>query len=607
VFLREIGQEQLGQAKGWAALYNYVLLKNERLYNSVEDRLPDFTAEYFKGMGDRENILSRVKFHIQPIIDIHLHSNLEQEFEANSDMAFIYIFSLIAFFIVLVAAVNFINITMAQALKRMREVGVRKVLGARKYQLIFQITGESIIYVLIAIIISILIIQTFLPLYNSLSGKQYIFSTFIDRSNIILISSIIIFLGFLMCLYPAIFISRFQAVQSLKGLRDPLSANARTRKGLVIFQFAISTFLIFATIVTIKQFDFFINKKLGFDKENVIAIQLNNDLQQLAINNPETLKNEIKKIPSIIAISSVSNLSGDRLSIEHLRVEGAPDIKDRSQFRFIRVDRDYLKVLNLDIVQGKDFSNLSENKSAFIINEKAAKILQIDDPVGRMASGIFGTEGEIVGVVRDFHFASLHTSIEPLVIEHFPRSHKLKSALTAYLLVKLAGSNIHSSIREINTTINTIAPGSLFIYSFVEDDLRKLYHSEQRMSNLFKAFALTAIFISCLGLFGLSSYAAQLRIKEIGIRKTLGASIFNILYMLSRNYFVWILAANIIALPLSWIFVHDWLQNFAYQTQIGGLPFIITILILFFVTSLTVGYHALKTALTNPVEALRYE
>jgi putative ABC transport system permease protein len=607
VFLREIGQEQLGQAKGWAALYNYVLLKGDHLQASVEEKLPDFTVNFFGQTDDAENFLSRVQFHIQPIVDIHLGSKLEQEFEANSDMAFIYIFSLIAIFIILVAAVNFVNITMAQALKRIREFGVRKVLGVRKFQLIGQITGESLFYVLTAIIISLLLIQMFLPLYNSLAGKQYIFTTFLYRSNIIMMSGIILFLAFITCLYPATFVSRFHPIQSLKGLRNPLSATARTRKGLVIFQFAISTFLIFATIITIKQFDYFINKKLGFDKENIIAIKLNNDLHQLATKNPSVLKYELNKIPSVSASSIVSNLSGDRLSVESLQVEGAPDVRGRSQFRFIRVDKDYSSVLNLNILQGKDFSNLTENKSAFLINETAAKILQLENPVGKIASGVFGTEGKIVGVVQDFHFASLHNSIEPLVIEHFPRSHKLKSALTAYILVKITGANLQSIIDEIETTIHNLAPGSMFTYSFIEEDLHKLYHSEQRMSNLFKAFALTAIFISCLGLFGLSSYSAQLRIKEVGIRKTLGASLFNILYILSKKYFLWILIANVIALPLGWLFVRDWLHNFAYQTEIGSTPFIITIVILFFVTVLTVGYHALKAALSNPVEALRYE
>jgi len=607
VFLWEIGQEQLGQAKGWAALYNYVLLKDNHLLATVEEKLPDFTVNFFGQIDDAKNILSRVQFHIQPIVDIHLGSKLEQEFEANSDMAFIYIFSLITFFIILVAAVNFVNITMAQALKRIREFGVRKVLGVRKFQLIGQIIGESLIYVVIAISISLVLIQMFLPLYNSLAGKQYIFTTFLYRSNIMMISGIILFLAFIICLYPAIFVSRFHPIQSLKGLRNPLSATARTRKGLVVFQFAISTFLIFATIITIKQFDFFINKKLGFDKENIVAITLNNDLQQLATKNPSALKYKLNKIPSVSATSVVSNLSGDRLSIESLQVEGAPDVRERSQFRFIRVDEDYPSVLNLNILQGQNFSSLTENMSAFLINERAAKILQVEDPVGRMASGVFGTEGKIVGVVQDFHFASLHNTIEPLVIEYFPRSHKLKSALTAYMLVKITGSNLQSSIDDIQKAITDIAPGSLFNYSFVEEDLLKLYHAEQRMSNLFKAFALTAIFISCLGLFGLSSYSAQLRIKEVGIRKTLGASLFNIFYLLSRKYFIWILVANVIALPLGWFFVREWLQNFAYRTQIGGLPFIITIAILFFVTLLTVGYHALRTALSNPVESLRYE
>jgi putative ABC transport system permease protein len=607
VFLREIGQEQLGQAKGWAALYNYVLLKDNHLLANVEEKLPDFTVNFFGQSDDAVNFLSRVQFHIQPIISIHLSSKLEQEFEANSDMAFIYIFSLIAIFIILVAAVNFVNITMAQAMKRMREFGVRKILGVRKFQLIGQITGESLIYVVLAIIISLFLIQMFLPLYNSLSGKQYIFTTFLYHSNIGFISGIILFLGFITCLYPAFYISQFHPIQSLKGLRDPLSAAARTRQGLVVFQFATSTFLIFATIITIKQFDFFLNKKLGFDKENVIAIQLNNDLQQMATKNPEVIKNELKKIPTVSAISVVSNLAGERLSIEHLQVEGALDVSERSQFRFIRVDKDYPSVLNLKIMLGNDFSEQNENKSAFLINEKAAKILQIDDPVGRTASGVFDTEGKIVGVVKDFHFASLHTSIEPLVIEHFPLSHKLKSALTAYILVKITGSNLQTSIEAIQTTINTIAPATLFNYSFLEEDLKKLYHSEQQMSNLFKAFALTAIFISCLGLFGLSSYSVQLRIKEVGIRKTLGASLFNILYLLSRKYFIWIMIANLIALPLGWFFVREWLHNFAYQTEIGAIPIVITILILFLVTLITVGYHALKTALANPVEALRYE
>jgi putative ABC transport system permease protein len=607
VFLREIGQEHLGQAKGWAALYNYVLLKNQNLYPIVEKKLSDFTVNFFGEDDIPENILSQVQFHIQPIVDIHLKSKLEQEFETNSDMTFVYIFSLIAFFIVIVAAINFVNITMAQSLKRMREFGVRKVLGVRKYQLIGQITSESLIFVVIAILISLLLIQMFLPIYNFLAGKQYLFLTFLYRSDIIVISGIILLLGLITCLYPAIFISRFHPIQSLKGLRDPLSVTAKTRKGLVIFQFTISTFLIFATIITIKQFDFFLNKQLGFDKENVIAIQLNNDLQNLATKNPDAIKFELKKIPSVASISIVSNLSGERLSIESLRVEGAPDVRDRRQFRFIRVDKDYPDVLNLKLIEGKGFDNLTENKSAFLINESAAKALQIDDPVGRNASGVFGTKGKIVGVVRDFHFASLHNSIEPLVIEHFPLSHQLKSALTAYILVKINESSLQSTIEDIESAIKKIAPSTLFTYSFVEEDLKKLYDAEQRMSNLFKAFALTAIFISCLGLFGLSSYSTQLRIKEVGIRKILGASFSSLLYLLSKKYFIWILIANLIALPLGWFFMNNWLQNFAYKTEIGSIPFIITLILLFFVTLLTVGYHAVKTVMANPVMALRYE
>ena len=266
VFLREIGQEQLGQAKGWAALYNYVLLKDKNLITNVEEKLPDFTAEYFQGMGSREEILSRVQFHLQPIVDIHLHSKLEQEFKANSDIAFIYIFLAIAFCIMLVAAVNFINITTAQALKRMREVGVRKVLGVGRPGLIGQIVGESFLYIFIAIVISLFLIQLFLPFYNSLSGKQYEFASVFQKANIPLLFVIILVFGLLASFYPAIFISGFNPIQSIKGIRDPLSTAARSRKGLVIFQFTISIFMIFGTIITYQQMEYFKNKNLGFDK-----------------------------------------------------------------------------------------------------------------------------------------------------------------------------------------------------------------------------------------------------------------------------------------------------------------------------------------------------
>jgi putative ABC transport system permease protein len=420
IFLREIGQERLAQAKGWAALYNYVLLKDKNLTSNVEAKLPDFTVEYFQGMGSREEILSRAQFHLQPIVEIHLHSKLEQEFRVNSDMAFIYIFSAIAFFIMLVVAVNFINFATAQALKRMREVGVRKVLGVRRLQLIGQIIGESFLFVFIAIGIGLFLMHLFLPFYNSLSGKAYVFANVFQKTNILLFFGIILLFGLLASLYPAVFVSGFNPVQSIKGVRDPLSTAAKSRKGLVIFQFAISIFMIFGTIITYQQMEYFKNKNLGFDKENVIAIQLNNDLQQLAITNPTTLKSELLKNPAISTSSVVSNIPGDRLSVEPLFVDGAPDINERGQFRFIRVDKDYPQVLNLQITKGRDFSNALENRSAFIINERAAQALQVADPIGRMASTVFGTRGEIVGVVEDFNFASLHNIINHWLLNIFP-------------------------------------------------------------------------------------------------------------------------------------------------------------------------------------------
>ena len=606
-FLRSIGKEDMATARGWAALYNYVLLYNSDLIHDVKSRLPDFTADHFAGRGSREEVLSNLKLKFQPIVDIHLYSKLEQEIKANSDVANIYIFSAIALFIIIIAGVNFVNISTAQTLKRLREIGVRKVLGASKPQLIKQIFAESFLLIFISTIIALLLLETFLPFYNELTGKYYTFSDVFVTTNASSFIGIILLFGIIASLYPALFVSGFNPIQSIKGLRDPYSTAVKTRKGLVIFQFAISVFMIFSTIITYQQMVYFKNTRLGFDKENLLVIKLNNDLQQMAIKNPGTLKNELYQNPSIIKASVVSNLPGDRLSIESLDVEGAPPRDIRSQFRFIRVDSDYLQVLNLTLTKGRDFSEASANASVFIINEKAAKDLKLNNPIGRMAKTVFGNKGEIVGVVKDFHFASLHNVVEPLTIELFPSEHQMISVFCNYLLVRIKRENISETLDYLKTKIKKIAPASLFNYSFLDQDLNRLYDSENQMSNMFKAFAIFAILISCLGLFGLSSYSSQLRVKEIGVRKVLGASILNIVNLLSKNFMIWILMANLIALPLGWIFMSNWLNNFAYRIEISVMTFILTIILTICVALLTVSYQSVKVATADPVNSLRYE
>jgi len=606
-FLRGMGREDMATIRGWAALYNYVLLKDKNLKPAADARFPDFTAEHFAGRGAKEEVISRIKFKLQPIVDIHLHSKLEQEIKANSDINYVYIFSAIALFIMIIAGVNYVNITTAQALKRMKEVGVRKILGARYHQLYIQIIGESLLLIFITTLIALLLLEAFLPLYNEITGKYYIFTDIFSITNTIIFVSLILTFGIIASVYPAFYISNFNPVQSIKGIREPFSSAAKTREGLVIFQFAISVFMIFSTIIIYQQMNYFVNTNLGFDKENVLTIKLNNELQLQAIKNPETLKNELYENPSILSASVVSNMPGDRLSVEHLRVDGAGDINERIQFRFVRTDIDYLKTLNLELIDGRDFTESSATNSAFIISEQAAKELKIDEPVGRMGLGVFGTRGEIVGVVKDFHFSSLQNIIEPLVIEYFPAEHQMKSVFSNYLLLKITGDNIPETLDFIKTKIEKIAPASLFVYSFLEQDLNKLYESESHVSDMFKAFALFAIFISCLGLFGLSSFSAQLRVKEIGVRKALGASVANIVGLLSKNYMLWILIANAIALPLAWIFMGSWLNSFAYRIQIGLFAFVFSIVISLGLALVTVSYQAIKAAYSNPVDSLRYE
>lgn len=275
--------------------------------------------------------------------------------------------------------------------------------------------------------------------------------------------------------------------------------------------------------------------------------------------------------------------------------------------RFVRVDEDFINTLNIDIIEGRDFSQISPNLGAFILNESAVKALNLKEPIGQMATTLFGTKGEIVGIVKDFHFASLHNIIEPLVIEYLPINSEFRSLAITYLLVKIQGSSIPEALEFLETKVGEIAPGSLFIYSFLDDNLNRLYESENRMSNIFKAFTLFAIFISCLGLFGLSAYSAELRTKEVGVRKVLGASVTNIVLHLSKEFVIWVIVANIIALPVAGYFMHTWLQNFAYQTNISLSIFIMSGILALAIALITVSYQAVKAGTANPVDSLRYE
>ena len=605
--LNKSGMGDFLNSRGWAGMYTYILLNENSTIKQVKDKLTEFAVDFYSDFGTKEEILANNKLHLQSIKDIHLYSNLEQEMGPNSDIAYVYIFSTIALFVLMIAIVNYVNISTAQALKRMKEVGVRKLLGARKPQLIKQFLGESFLLTIAAAVVAVELYNISIPFYNNLSGKSLNFIQILTPVNIAFMLLIIVLVGTLSGLYPAFFISNFKPIESLKGIKNPKSSAAKIRKGLVIFQFVVSVFLIFSTIIIYRQMVYFRTKDLGFDKNKVIAIKLSGDLREGAVKNPKALKTELLRHSAVSSVSIVSNLPGERLSVESLRPESFPDDKELPAMRFMRVDESFLSALNIDIIEGRDFSEISPNLSAFVLNESAVKALNLKKPIGQMATTLLGNKGEIIGIVKDFHFASLHNVIEPLVLE-FNTNIEFWNLITTYLLVKIQGSSIPVTLEFLGAKVKEIEPESLFIYSFLDDNLNRLYQSEDRMSNIFKAFTLFAIFISCLGLFGLSAYSAELRTKEVGVRKVLGASVSNVVLHLSKEFVILVIVANIIALPIAWYFMHTWLQDFAYRIiSIGFGTFLLATALALAVALITVSYQAIKAACANPVDALKYE
>jgi len=598
--MKEQGAEDWMVSRGWAWFYTYVLIRENQSVDTVRAKMPDFTARFYQEFGTREEILSRTELHLQPIMDIHLYSRLEQEMGPNSNIIYVYVFACVALFILLIAGVNFINIATAQAFKRMKEVGVRKVLGAVRFQLQKQFLGESYIMALIAAAFALVIFDIALPYYNQLAGKDLSFVRILTPENIGVLVLIVLLVGTLAGLYPAFFMSKFKPVNTLKNLKDPKSSVTMIRKGLVIFQFVISIFMIFSTITIYRQLDLFQNMNLGFEREKLVAVNLYGGLRRNIVQNTEVLKTEFMRNPAITGVTVISTLPGDRFSVENLRPEGTPEDKDLPSMRYLRVDENFLGILNIQLKDGRNFIRRAEYKPEFILNETAAQALELKKPVGEMGSNFRGTNAEIVGVVKDFNFASLHDIIEPLVLEYNP-------AWAGYLLIKFQGNNTADVLEFLETKAKEIAPGTLFMYTFVDEHLNRLYEGENRVSDIFQAFSLLAIFISCLGLFGLSAYSAEIRTKEIGVRKVVGATVGNIVVLLTKEFTIWILAAAVIAWPLAYYAMKNWLQNFAYRIDIDVWAFVLSGIVTIVVALLTVSYQSIKAAIANPIDSLRYE
>lgn len=581
----------------WLSYLTYILLRKDADPRALEGK---FTASmgrhYKKELGTDWTAKNRL--FLQPLSRIHLYSHRVGEIEANSDIKYIYIFSAIALLILVMSCINYMNLATARSARRSREVGIRKVVGAKRKQLIRQFLGESLVLTFIALIIAVFMVETLLPAFNSLIERNL--SLNLQKNSTVLLG-IFVFVGLLAGSYPALAISSFKPVTVIKGKYTSGPTGSALRNFLVVIQFSISIILVVCTLVVKNQLSFIKNRDPGYTKDRIVVVNIKDKEARKKIT---ALKTRLLQHPNILSVSSSSSLPHDVDSLQTMSWPGKPaDVKALMYGCY--VDYDFIDLYGIKILKGRNFSRdfPSDKQGAYLLNESAVKSLGWETPVGKdfFGEGEEKFRGKIVGVVKDFHLLSFHNKIEPLYLCLKPGMY------SDYLSVKIRGNNIPGTIKFLEENMKTFSPAYPFEYSFFDDIFDSVYRTEQKLGDAFGIFAFTAILIACLGLFGLASLSAESRTREIGIRKVLGATVTNVILMLSKEFTRWVLLANIIAWPTAYYFMNNWLKNFAYRATLGIEIFILSGLLALLIALGTISFQSIRAASANPVESLRYE
>jgi len=591
-------------------VHTYVLVRkgvtagqlNDKIFAVTEKHVSPLINEAFH-VSYKDFIKSGndFSFVFVPLPDIHLFSeSVFNELKDSGSINSVYLFSAIALFILMLACINFVNLSTAKSARRANEIGVRKVLGSDKTQLVRQFLSESIIFCFIAVLIAVMIIEFVLPLFNDLTGKKL---TMDYLGNIYVIPSIIIFtvlIGTVAGIYPALMLANYKPVMVLKGKVHRGKNKNFLRKGLVVFQFAISIMLIAGTLIIYNQMEYIKNKNLGFDKDQVLVIQNIANLGQQQFTFADDLRN----------YKSIKNLSLSRglpdFSLEaNIYRKGDGSNEDQTLVT-LRADYNFLDTYGIKLKEGRYFSNdYSTDSVSILFNESAVKKLGYTNTVNESISLLNGEDGNptftVIGVVKDFHLQSLKDEIRPAAII------LLKKPAATFLSIKISPANTEETIKFLQGKWKEYGQSNPLEYSFFDDNYNELYHTEIQTSKVFTVFAVLAILIACLGLFGLAAYTAEQRTKEIGIRKVLGSSVMQIIILLSKEFVKWVLISNIIAWPVAYLIMDKWLDEFAYRINIGISAFIITGFAALIIAILTISYQAVKAALSDPVKSLKYE
>ena len=586
--------------------YTYVLLKNASDAAKLEAGLPGFVKTH---IGKDAN----PQYFLQRLTDIHLRSDLSGELEANGDIRYVYIFSAVALIILFIAGINYTNLTTARALDRAREVGMRKVIGAGRGQLVAQFLGESLLIALLALVVACGLVALSMPFFNQLAGKALTFPLLSDGRLLPGLLAFAGLLGVLAGLYPALLLSGFRLTQVLKGKVTLAGRGALgLRKGLVVFQFAASIALIAGTLLIQGQLDYIRTKKLGINPAQVVTVRLG----PVAGKYP-ALRTELLRSPHVVSVGAIANdlVSGGSNWSQYKVEDGAE--REEVNIPTMEIDYDLLPAMQARIVAGRGFSRdfPTDSTAAYLVNESAARLLGLNKPVGRRISGNVYFQDEkgnmvrvrkqatIVGVVQNFHFASLHSEIKPVVFS-LPYN---KTATPGRMHVRISGKDVPAAVTHLEKVWARFDPENPVVYSFMDEDVDQLYRAEARFLQVFTTFAGLAILIAGLGVLGLASLTTAQRTREIGIRKVLGASVGQITALLSKDFLRLVAVSNLVAWPVAWYAMRQWLDGFAYRTPVNGWPFVLAGLAALAIALLTVSFQSIRAALANPVKSLRSE
>jgi putative ABC transport system permease protein len=577
--------------------YTYLLLPANYPYHSLEPRI---NAVIGKAMAqERKESGLWYDFKLQPLTDIHLRSNLNSEINPNSDVTYIYIFSIVAIFILLIACCNFINLSTAKSIQRSKEIGLRKVIGATRSQLIIQFFSESFLFAIIGGALAIAMVLLVLPAFNSFTGKNLSLDYFNNPYLLLTYTGIILTAGLLAGIYPAL-MSSYGPIKAIKGNIKHTWQDVLLRKGLVIFQFAIAIILIAGTVLVFQQLRFIESQKLGLNKEQVLEVTIQN--KDLA--KGETILRELRKNPSVFDATLTNFSFKNGLPTVATLYEGAASNEVSSQATIV-ADENFLNTFQIPLVAGRNFSKsyATDKNEAFIVNETAVKNFRWGTPkqaIGKQIDWGLGKKGKVVGVVKDFNFSSLHSTIKPLIINILPD-------LYDCIAIRIKGGNITHTIAQIESTWKETATNSPFTYSFLDEDFANLYKAENNMESVLSLFTILSVFISCLGILGLAAFTIRQKIKEIGVRKILGASVVNITALLTRDFLKLVVISVFIASPLAYFAIHKWLESFAYRINISWWIFLFVGLSAMLIAFATVCFQSITAAMANPVKSLRTE